>query len=501
MGDEESVPESRREVAAEDFLFHLYRGSELLQDDRVHEAKQELENALALQPRDAKGQDLLAIVYFRLGLYPRAIAIYTELIAAFPDANTPRINVALCYLKTGQPGAARAELERVIQRDPGHTRAWGYLGLAFQRMGDLERAIAAFQAGGQDAMARRLAEMSPSAAATKAAAAPGRSLTTPEREALSRAATEAFDEIDRGEGPFRAESSQTRSVSAGTWASVEPGRESVPSAERRSFPSFVPSLAPSDSLPPPAFGLSRQPSSDASGDDERQVLRPAEGAPPSARADRGCSPPSSTHVFAREHLLVFPRDYAVSLHESGCVLIRGGVGVAARFDAVRAVSSATTIATKALPKRNRGRDADEPLGIAGAPLLALDRAGELVLGPPAGTKLFPIALTEDPLTVRESALIALEGDVVYDNAKLPNGEGDFVSIVHLRGSGTATLALPAQFASIEVPEGRTLLLRVHSVLGWLGRVTARTLAPSESPTRARGLVEVQGEGMVILDGR
>ena len=53
--------------ANEDFLFHLYRGSELLQDNRVHEAKEELEQALHLQPRDAKGQDLLAVVYFVLG--------------------------------------------------------------------------------------------------------------------------------------------------------------------------------------------------------------------------------------------------------------------------------------------------------------------------------------------------------------------------------------------------------------------------------------------------
>src|SRR6187549_3237023 len=63
----------------EDFLFHLYRGSELLQDNRVHEAKEELERAIHLQPRDSKGQDLLAVVYFRLGVYPRAIAIFEQL--------------------------------------------------------------------------------------------------------------------------------------------------------------------------------------------------------------------------------------------------------------------------------------------------------------------------------------------------------------------------------------------------------------------------------------
>src|SRR5262245_9027127 len=88
------------DAAREEFLFHLYRGSELLQDGRGHEAKEELESALRLQPLEAKGQDLLAVVYFRLGLYPRAIDIFTELVKAFPKERTPRINLALCYLKT-----------------------------------------------------------------------------------------------------------------------------------------------------------------------------------------------------------------------------------------------------------------------------------------------------------------------------------------------------------------------------------------------------------------
>src|SRR5579859_7003035 len=75
--------ESTRDVAHEDFLFHLYRGGELLQENRIVEAKEELEFALTMQPLDAKGQDLLAAVYFRLGLYPRAIQIYESLAAQF----------------------------------------------------------------------------------------------------------------------------------------------------------------------------------------------------------------------------------------------------------------------------------------------------------------------------------------------------------------------------------------------------------------------------------
>src|SRR5204863_3122348 len=96
-----------RDVAGEEFLFHLYRGSELLQDSRVHEAKEELEHALLLQPRDPKGQDLLATVYFRIGLYPRAIQIYELLLRENPGESAIKLNLALCYLKTGQANAAR----------------------------------------------------------------------------------------------------------------------------------------------------------------------------------------------------------------------------------------------------------------------------------------------------------------------------------------------------------------------------------------------------------
>src|SRR2546423_1490632 len=95
-------PAPSEAALGEEFLFHLYRGSELLKEDRFYEAKPELERALAFQPRDVEGQSLLGVVYFRLGHYPRAIQIYEELIRARPSELAPRINLALCYLKTGQ---------------------------------------------------------------------------------------------------------------------------------------------------------------------------------------------------------------------------------------------------------------------------------------------------------------------------------------------------------------------------------------------------------------
>src|SRR5687768_582130 len=213
-----SQPPSSRDVAGEDFLFHLYRGSELLQDDRVHDAKAELEQALSLQPSDPKSQDLLAIVYFRLGMYPRAIAIYERLVHTHPEAITPRVNLALSYLKTGQPTQARFELERVLERDPNHARAWGYLGLAYQRMGDYEKASHAFAAGGHDAMARRLLEMATTSASVSIRPEPpGPPAAHTAGQDVRRAAGDAFQELERTDGGFRADDELPR-LPTGTWS-------------------------------------------------------------------------------------------------------------------------------------------------------------------------------------------------------------------------------------------------------------------------------------------
>jgi hypothetical protein len=143
----------------EEFLYHLSRGSEFLVANRIEEAKEELERALVVQPRDAKGQDLLAGVYFRLGVYPRAIELWASLAAQHPDDVPLRVNLGLALLKTAQVDEAVVHLSRAVELDATHERAWGYLGLALWRAGKLDRAREAFVRGGQESMARRMDEL------------------------------------------------------------------------------------------------------------------------------------------------------------------------------------------------------------------------------------------------------------------------------------------------------------------------------------------------------
>jgi hypothetical protein len=455
-------PPSSRDVAGEEFLFHLYRGSEMLQDNRVHDAKAELEQALSLQPSDPKGQDLLAIVYFRLGLYPRAISIYERLVLAHPEAMTPRVNLALCYLKTGQAAQARTELERVLEANPGHSRAWGYLGLSFQRLGDYERASHAFAAGGHDAMARRLLEMAGQGAPSLR---PAPIADNPE---VRRAAGEAFQEIERDEGAFRPDDAPVPSRSpSGTWAAIEPGRERFPSA-----PSFPPP-------PPLSIGLKHEPAN------AEPASRPA------------ASPPAVTEL-ARELLVVFPRDVSVAQHPSGLVLVQAQKSFATRLELVRTMSYPSGFTTNALYRRMRGRTLDEPLGGPSSALVGIDGKGELVLAPSPGASLRPMRLDDEPLYLREDLVAGFEDDVAYENGRLGAGDGEAIPMLQLRGHGVVVAAFPEAVSALEVLGDHGTAVRAHAVLGWTGRLVPRALASAEAPGGARHYVAFAGEGMVLL---
>src|SRR5579859_1440090 len=145
-------------VEQEDFLFHLYRGGELLQDGRASEAREELEFALAMQPADPKVQDLLGAVYFRLGMHAAAIDIYERLNTHFGSDASLKTNLAVCYLRAGRAADARAILREAVEINPEHKRAWGYLGLALQSLGDLAEAQLAFEHGGHAMMAKRMSD-------------------------------------------------------------------------------------------------------------------------------------------------------------------------------------------------------------------------------------------------------------------------------------------------------------------------------------------------------
>jgi uncharacterized protein (AIM24 family)/DNA-binding SARP family transcriptional activator len=493
------VADSTRDVASEDFLFHLYRGSELLQDNRVLEAKEELEQALTLQPRDPKGQDLLAVVYFRIGHYPRAIQIYEQLKRDNPRDSALKLNLALCYLKTGQGQAARAELEDVVRLHPLHKRAWGYLGLAYERLHDLQKALGAFERGGHTQMSRRVAEKLASRASKRTA--PSAEQGAAEAEVRGAAAA-AFEELDAGEIAFSLAEPVTGSNQSATWRTVEPGatpeRMAPPSGDR----------APSQrkgtdgwTVPPTAEAVASMRAEEIAASSDNETPIPSPPGMPGAQA----VPMPLAHL-TRAARLSAPASPGVLMHPSGVALVRTAGGAegagahpfAARLEAVRAQCG--TLASDVLPRHARGKSTGESFGGVASPLVRIAGAGELVVAPRPSYAIVPFTLAEEVVTVREDVLLGFElANITYEGGKLALGDGDSVNVVQLRGTGVVLLELLSRLQAVDVTEERPVFLRRDSLLGWTGaRIAPRALPPAESPSGQRGLLRFVGDGTVLL---
>lgn len=567
--------------ANEDFLFHLYRGSELLQDNRVHEAKEELEQALHLQPRDTKGQDLLAVVYFRLGLYPRAIHIYEQLRRKNTGDTALLLNLALCYLKTGQSQLARRDLEQLLAFNANHTRAWGYLGLACERLGDLVNAERAFQHGGHQQMAKRMSVRLENSIPPEAAS------SGPSREARE-ALVAAYQELDAGELSFAlAESTVDRSlenpVMAQSWHPVELGHEvgndrsrfetKLPDSQRGaggtrtahvpqlglhpSSPNRRPTLMAPMGAPPQQAELmgqfripSHSPHSfvlDEAGMPSLPippVVRPVVAMPSpfgprsthdahDLRASRGATlppppvtpspetkpppanvavaapevapPPASAETMTRgaeDRALRFP-ERGVTLHTSGIALVRtsNAEGFSTRLEAIRGQQSLARdggLVLERLERRVKGEPNGEVFGTTTSPFIGAKGEGQLLLGARPGRKLHLIGVGSEMCFVREDALLGFGGGLGFENGRLATGENEHLAIVQLRGDGSVLLETMTDVVTMSVETDRSLTVRREVILGWVGRLVPRALAPADAPFGQRGLVGFAGEGRVLL---
>lgn len=462
--DSEAPPSSKFD--GEDFLFHLYRGSELLQDNCVAEAKEELELALRVQPRDVEGQGLLGVVYFRLGLYPRAIEIYQEIIRARPDEISPRVNLALSFLKTGQSQPAREALEEVTTRVPDHVRAWGYLGLVYERLGEIDKAKAAFERAGQPHLVRRMQQLLDQQTAIRDSEQPS------VRPEVRAAAADAVQELETDELGFSRASTATdlaATARPGRWRAVELG-EDVPAAPRRR-PSLTGRFGPAVPAVPEPAELSRASLIPAAGANEPLSIR--------AQVD---GPEPVVAPSRRSALIEVSESWAI------------------RADAVRGmVARSQAFTNTALSRRARGRDLNEPLGGPGSPWVLVRGTGQVLVGAAPERELSALELAGTFVYVRETCLVGFAGTAQHENGRLPAGGGEPVSMVQIMGRGTVLIESRKPPRILEVNEDQKLAVRADDVVGWVGRLLGHPLDSELAPLKAPGFVAFSGSGSVLVD--
>jgi hypothetical protein len=428
----------------QEFLYHLYRGSELLQDNSVDLAKAELERALKLQPKDIEGQGLLGIVYFRLGLYPRAIEIYEQLQVTVPLEVTPRINLALCYLKTAQTELARAQLEEVIRLAPEHQRAWGYLGLVFQRFGDFDKARIAFERAGRPKLAERMAELCSPAVGSEA----------------------GFGIAELG--------SEQSPVNLGP-VSFRPSL--MPQLLRPEPPPSA--RLPQESLPPPLT------SSRASLVPSRASQAPGSLSAPSLASS--LQVPTPLNAWARDAELVFPESPRLVLNASGAVLARVQGSLAVRPEVLGGLSP------------DRVPFATQPLPLT-TPLVSLVGSGRALLIPSREQRFCLFDVDRDtPVFWLQERLVAFEPELRTTASQLDSGRGDSATVVVLSGEGCLVGWSKQAIQTLLVSPERPLTLRAELLVGWFGQLSVRPLNAVEAPAGLSPMLNIVGRGTLLID--
>src|SRR5260370_7838627 len=140
----------------DEFMQQIYRGGELLTEGKVIEAREHLERAVQLDPRNEKCKNLLGLTYFKLGVFDKAAETYGRLVSANPADPTLRVNLGLVFLKTNFLARAIREFETAIDLAPDHKKAHNYLGLALAQAAENERAREHFLLAASDVMAERM---------------------------------------------------------------------------------------------------------------------------------------------------------------------------------------------------------------------------------------------------------------------------------------------------------------------------------------------------------
>ncbi len=321
-------------------------------------------------------------------------------------------------------------------------------------------------------------------------------------------ANTAFSELDAGELRFALAEQAEAPAPDAAWHTLEPGEAAPAPKSRVPGPPQIRSVF-TKTLPPPWMG-----------DAELEPVSPSRiefSAPPPFRVPRIADPlpiptvlpvpPVVVHPLGAPSLLVASGDRGVELLASGMALVRPeAAGFACRLDALRVVAGSVT--TQPLRRRAREAESSDVLGGTADPLVGLlAQAGEvqLVLGPRPGRRLVVLSVDEGLAFMREDLLLGFELALTYENGRVALEEAggkapgsDGLGVVQLRGTGALVLEPATELAALPSQAGRALLVRRDWIVGWFGRLVARSPLPSETPGGQRGLVAFWGEGTVFV---
>ncbi|MBW2699356.1 MAG: tetratricopeptide repeat protein [Deltaproteobacteria bacterium] len=476
----------------DDFLFHLVQGGDLMRSGRMVEAKEHLEKAVSLKPENARGQNMLGLVYFKLGLYQRAIDIGRSLIERYPEDVTLHVNLAMIHLKIGQLEQAEQVLHGALALEAEHVNAHRYLGLVLARLGRTELAREHFQRAGVQNV-EHLLEEGRIAAEGDSESDSGSLVMEAEGyedfESLQTAALIPDPQIpDQGEprqmgvteSTFLDHGPVEMGSDPGPTDDDEPAQmASIPPLPADSQEKALEELYMPDEVGEAEGAGFQGPDLDHEKEEviplgdglehymEETVTMP--GAPQGADARVGFAPEGGT-------LRIVVEDQ-VFLRASELKWIRGDLNF------------------KAVNKRFAGKETRHPFERGEQAMMLAEGQGQISMVTQKDRELFMLEYDGGPLYLVEQNVFAFSFTEAWENGRLPAIKGADLAIFHLFAPAQVVLSLPCAFRRFALKEGERIRLHVRELVGWAGELVPKLLEP-EHPLPGALWIELTGQGEV-----
>jgi len=205
--------------------------------------------------------------------------------------------------------------------------------------------------------------------------------------------------------------------------------------------------------------------------------------PPLAASGPGHAAPLSLPMFASSRLLrPEAGDLPIELGPGNTLVVRVRGKMLARLDGI--VARSGVLKWQPARRHVRGRVTDELFDS----ICTVVGAGHFVVAAGGGT-FTALSLTSEVLYLRETAVVAFEERLGWENGRVPGNPGQ-IAVVQFRGDGCVATWTAHPPLTIELRDGHPVSIDPAALIGWTGRVVPRLV---------EALVECTGDGIILVE--
>jgi len=440
-------------VKDEEFLRIFKQGRMELDSGNYDAALQNLEEAHKLSPGNEAVQNLLGLIYFRLGTYKKCETIYQGLVKRNPDMFTLRANLGLVYFKEKKYFDAVRELNEAVNLKPDYARAHNYLGLVYTELGKYKSAREEFLRAGSRTMAKKVDDV---IAGTR------------------DPSTIMVDQPEEGGAPEGA---------------VPVGDLNLDPELKQMLDDFKQGKAldlQEDSRQVEHIGLKR--GTDGLLEADTYSINGV-----STTTDMPSSVNSTFSVDTDQTQQTDLPSNILNIESTGISYGRVGGLITVEGD----------ITFNPAKRTLKGKATSEDLGGDDDPLVEINGVGKIMLSTENRMVRIISLNTDTVFYIKESSIMAFQSGITWENGTIRINESTDLEIVHLKGAGDVAIQSEKAPVIKEITRETPLKVNASSIIGWEGKITPKVTEISQKKGKDAQItvpfIELNGEGKVIIE--